>query len=80
MKGMTGNELGHSTIGKFIYYNNRGAKHTKSRIIRIRNVMYNEQKKALTQFYLKTGLHTDTHPPQEMMAAAFIDTPSSEGR
>ena len=39
-------------------------KHTKSRVIRIRNVMYNEQKKALTQFYLKTGPHIHTHTPK----------------
>ena len=51
-------------------FNNRGiyftiigeGKHTKSRAITtIRNAMYNEQKKALTQFYLKTGPQTDTH-------------------
>ncbi len=51
-------------------FNNRGiyfttigeGKHTKSRVITtIRNAMYNEQKKALTQFYLKMGPHTDTH-------------------
>ena len=41
-------------------------------------IMYN--KKHLTILLIRRA-HTQTHtPPKEMVAVAFIDTPSSEGR
>jgi len=60
MKENTNNELEHLT-GDLFYNNNRGGKHTKSRVIQIRNVMCKERKH-LTALLNRLGPRTHTHP------------------
>ena len=65
--------------GTFNIYLFTIGRETQSRVIRISNAN-NVQQKALNNSTYQTGPQQTHTPPQEMVAAAFIDTPSSEGR